>query len=145
MRLQSAASIRTGSATATTTRCSPRTSTSSSPSTLPVADPPLTYRRENRDLHVRGYNEEGTITTAFDMRVQNKLDRSISSKTWSIASPAGCAGSYLKQTMQDKLIEHEQYIDRHGQDMPEIRNGNGPEQMTGRQEYSAVAERTTAA
>ncbi|MBF0456661.1 MAG: phosphoketolase family protein [Nitrospirae bacterium] len=83
----------------------------------------LTYCRNNRNLHVRGYKEEGTITTAFDMRVQNEMDRfhlvqDVVDRLPQLASK----GAYLKQSMQDKLIEHKFFIRKHGKDMPEIQD-----------------------
>ncbi len=88
----------------------------------------LTYRRHNHaNLHVRGYKEEGTITTAFDMTVLNDMDRfHLVIDAVNRLPETGSAGVYLKQQLQDKLVEHKQYIDRHGQDMPEIRNWSWP-------------------
>ena len=83
----------------------------------------LTYRRTNRNLHVRGYKEEGTITTAFDMTVLNDLDRfhlviDVINRLMLSSEQA----RQLKQLMEMKLIEHRDYININGVDMPEIRN-----------------------
>ena len=83
----------------------------------------LTYRRHNKNLHVRGYKEEGTITTPFDMRVQNNIDRfDLVIDTVKRLPQLGNRGAFLIQLMRDKLVEHKQYITAHGEDMPEIRD-----------------------
>jgi xylulose-5-phosphate/fructose-6-phosphate phosphoketolase len=83
----------------------------------------LTYARTNRNLHVPGYKEEGTITTPFDMRVQNDLDRfHLVEDVVDRVPNLGSRGAYLKQPMRDTLIEHKHFIDAHGQHMPEIQN-----------------------
>jgi xylulose-5-phosphate/fructose-6-phosphate phosphoketolase len=84
----------------------------------------LTYKRTNhRNIHVRGYKEEGTITTPFDMTVLNELDRyDLVQDVVDRLPQLRNRMAYLKQQMQDKLIEHRQYINTYGQDMPEVRN-----------------------
>lgn len=82
----------------------------------------LTYHRHNRNLHVCGYREEGTITTPFDMRVQNQIDRfNLVKKVIMRLPQLGNRGAYLIQQMNDKLVEHKQYIHEHGQELPEVR------------------------
>ena len=82
----------------------------------------LTYRRHNnRLIHVRGYKEEGTITTPFDVRVQNDVDRFHLVQTALQNLPQlGNKGAYLYQKMSNKLVEHKQYIHEYGQDLPEV-------------------------
>lgn len=83
----------------------------------------LTYGRHNANISVHGYLEEGTITTPFDMRVQNEIDRFNLVKDAIMHLPQlGNKGSYLIQQMNDKLVEHKQYIAEYGQDLPEIRD-----------------------
>ena len=83
----------------------------------------LTYNRaNNQQLHVHGYREEGTITTAFDMAVLNELDRfHLVLDVLDRVPRLGNKGAYLKQFIKDKLVEHKLYITHHGEDMPEIR------------------------
>ena len=81
----------------------------------------LTFERTNRNLSVHGYLEEGTITTPFDMRVQNEIDRFHLVKDAVQHLPQlGNRGAYLIQQMNDKLVEHKNYIHEVGQDLPEI-------------------------
>ena len=84
----------------------------------------LTYRRTNHDnLHVRGYKEEGTITTPFDMTVLNDLDRfHLAADAIDRLPQLEATAGYVKQHLRAKLIEHREYIFAHGEDMPEIQN-----------------------
>jgi len=84
----------------------------------------LTYRRTNHDnIHVRGYKEEGTITTPFDMTVLNDLDRfHLVIDAINRLPQTGEQGVYLKQQLKEKLIEHKLYINQYGEDMPEVKN-----------------------
>lgn len=84
----------------------------------------LTYRRHNHNnLHVRGYKEEGTTTTPFDILVMNDLDRfHLVSDVIDRVPSIGAKGVYTKQAIHEKLIEHKHYIAEHGEDMPEIKN-----------------------
>jgi xylulose-5-phosphate/fructose-6-phosphate phosphoketolase len=84
----------------------------------------LTYRRTNHhNLHVRGYKEEGTTTTPFDMVVMNDLDRfHLVADVITRVPSLGSRAAHVKQAVRDKLIEHKEYIHKHGEDLPEIRN-----------------------
>ncbi len=88
----------------------------------------LTYRRTNhKNLHVRGYKEEGTTTTPFDICVLNDLDRfHLVGDVIDRVPKLGYVAAYAKQAVRDKLIEHEQYITTYGEDMPEIREWKWP-------------------
>jgi xylulose-5-phosphate/fructose-6-phosphate phosphoketolase len=82
----------------------------------------LTYRRTNHDnIHVRGYKEEGTTSTPFDMCVMNELDRfHLVDDVIDRVPKLGARAAYAKQAIRNKLIEHKEYIARCGDDMPEI-------------------------
>jgi len=88
----------------------------------------LTYRRTNHhNIHVRGYKEEGTTTTPFDMLVRNDMDRfSLVDMVIDRVPKLGTVAAYARQAVRDKLIDHKEYIAKHGQDMPEIRNWTWP-------------------
>ena len=83
----------------------------------------LTYKRHNQNMHVHGYLEEGTITTTFDMKVQNKLDRyNLVIDALKYLDKLGDKASALNEWCKNKLIEHKEYIKEYGEDMPEIKN-----------------------
>lgn len=85
----------------------------------------LTYNRHNQNLHVSGYLEEGTITTAFDMRVRNEIDRYHQMlKLIKYVDIDDKLKSKIKTDMQNKLKQHKKYIEENGVDMPEIENWN---------------------
>jgi len=84
----------------------------------------LTYRRTNHDnFHVRGYKEEGTTTTPFDMVVLNDLDRfHLAGDVIERVPGLGTRMAYVKQLLRDRLLEHTEYITRYGEDLPDIRD-----------------------
>ncbi len=84
----------------------------------------LTYRRTNhRNIHVRGYIENGTTTTPFDMVVLNNLDRfHLVGDVVDRVPKLGTAAAHVKQLIRDKLIDHRHYVNKHGEDMPEVRD-----------------------
>lgn len=83
----------------------------------------LTYRRHNKNIHVYGYQEEGTITTPFDMRVQNEIDRfHLVQKALKHLPEISEKSAYIIQKMNDKLVEHKHYIADYGVDLPEVRD-----------------------
>ena len=88
----------------------------------------LTYRRSNHaNLHVRGYKEEGTTTTPFDMAVLNDIDRfHLAGDVVDRVPRLQRTGAHFKQLLRDRLIEHKQYIVQHGDDMPAIRDWKWP-------------------
>jgi xylulose-5-phosphate/fructose-6-phosphate phosphoketolase len=88
----------------------------------------LTYRRHNHDnLHVRGYKEEGTTTTPFDMTVMNDMDRfHLASDVVDRVPRLQRIGAHFKQMLRDKLIDHKEYVMQVGDDMPEIKNWKWP-------------------
>ncbi len=88
----------------------------------------LTYRRHNHDnLHVRGYKEEGTTTTPFDMTVLNEMDRfHLAGDAVDRVPRLQNIGAAFKQKLRNKLVEHKEYIREHGDDMPEIRDWMWP-------------------
>ena len=90
----------------------------------------LIYKRENKDIHVHGYKEEGTITTPFDMRVQNEIDRyHLVIDALKYLPQLGNSSSRLIEWCKDKLIEHSEYIREYGQDLEEVRNWTWEDSM----------------
>ena len=108
---------------------SPAISPSCSPSTaIPWLIHRLTYRRTNHaNFHVRGYKEEGTTTTPFDMTVLNDLDRfHLAGDVIDRVPRLRDMAAHFKQFLRDRLIEHKLYVVEHGEDMPEVRNWKWP-------------------
>jgi len=102
----------------------------------------LTYRRANHDnLHVRGYKEEGTTTTPFDMVVRNDLDRfHLVEDVIDRVPKLGPRAAYVKQALRDKLIDHKEYIEKYGDDMPEIKNWKWGGPRTGAEDAGDAEE-----
>jgi xylulose-5-phosphate/fructose-6-phosphate phosphoketolase len=103
----------------------------------------LTYRRTNHgNLHVRGYKEEGTTTTPFDMVVRNDMDRfHLVEDVIDRVPLLRAKAAYAKQAIRDKLIDHRQYICRHGEDMPEVQQWRwGADQETGSTRRDTAAD-----
>jgi xylulose-5-phosphate/fructose-6-phosphate phosphoketolase len=100
----------------------------------------LTYRRTNhKNLHVRGYKEEGTTTTPFDMCVLNDLDRfNLAADVIDRLPQLGSRAAYAKQALRNKLLEHKQYIAKYGEDMPEITNWQWGQREGGRRRASST-------
>ncbi len=88
----------------------------------------LCYRRRNHhNMHVRGYKEEGTTTTPFDMTVLNELDRyHLAIDVIDRVPKLQAVGAHLKQTLRNRLVDHKRYIQKHGEDLPEIRDWKWP-------------------
>jgi xylulose-5-phosphate/fructose-6-phosphate phosphoketolase len=88
----------------------------------------LTYRRANHNnFHVRGYKEEGTTTTPFDMVVRNDLDRfHLVDDVIDRVPSLGASAAYAKQELRDQLIVHKEHIARYGDDLPQIRDWKWP-------------------
>jgi xylulose-5-phosphate/fructose-6-phosphate phosphoketolase len=101
----------------------------------------LTYRRTNhKNLHVRGYKEEGTTTTPFDMVVLNEMDRfHLVGDVIDRLPQLGARAAYVKQGLRDALIEHRQYINEHGEDHPFVLNWRWGEGHDGEAKRSSTS------
>jgi xylulose-5-phosphate/fructose-6-phosphate phosphoketolase len=102
----------------------------------------LTYRRKGHDnIHVRGYKEEGTTSTPFDMCVMNDLDRfHLVGDVIDRVPGLGVRAAYAKQALRDKLIDHREYVRRYGDDMPEVKNWTWGGAGAGRRAASTEAD-----